>query len=1387
MAPKKKKTKAAVNPARGFATVSVPSTKVKEEQPESHDENNTKHDIANTTSQTSTPQSSSVSLKNGPVTSTDTMTPDQLERHLDLSEIRIAVEKHGPKVKRDVARQCKTLETDRRLLRLQSTPLTALPEHSIDKAMELIRLDPSYSDLPLSQPIPSSGLTLEMDLSLKLWTLYETLKGLNLPNIEAVIKHLLSATVIKPNTAPLSRDTIWGLEEALYWYAINEDEKSLPQFERSQTLYVPNHEDNDAENESEATTITRQPLSRQIASPSSKSSSTVLTPAEVSDASSSDGDGNGEPVSVFQYLELQARLLSLQDSDEVILSKDGNLPNVTRQIGQLLSRIARITRDPLFDRKEAESQWIIRKRVLEIENAKAKAEKRRERARSEQDSVADPTLEGGNQSAADDLEMLSGLFKLGDNLPNVESEPGTQVTIRDFGKWSGVNPRRVLEDACKGRDPGSRVRFEKISNSFHAHRYRVEVRWSKDSLQSFPGEMLIPEVLCEQKRRLTSCTMQTIATSSPAQSEAYISTVLLFILFAGLQQGERPNIRLPTVWRHFWTDLSERMDQYVFEQDAKRLEELRSLVRESLPSLERKESSTSILPFSKQTESNAEVLTLKTPLQPRSSIIQNIWTNKLSSPAYEKMLRSREQLPVYKQKSELLQVFNSHQLMILCGETGSGKSTQTPALILEHELSSGKDCKILCTQPRRISAMSLAARVSEELGENKGDLGTTRSLVGYAIRLESKVSASTRLTYATTGVAMRLLERQDDLADVNVLVVDEVHERNIDSDFLLIVLKRLLSRRPDLKVVLMSATIDADRFSSYLNGCPILTVPGRTFPVQTLFLEDAIESTNTVNFEQTMGMADYEDNYNDDDVDLSDAHSRLQNLQGYSERTISILRRINEYKIDFGFITKVLISISTRPDLVQYSKAILIFMPGIGEMRRLHQVITSYPAFQHGWIFHILHSTVSTEDQQAAFRLPPQGMRKIVIATNIAETGITIPDITAVIDTGKEKIMRFDERRQVSRLTESFISKASSRQRQGRAARVQEGLCVRLYTRDRFDRLMTEHSTPEILRLSLSETILRVKLCALGPIESSLSEALDPPMPKNVRRAIEALKEEKVLTTFEDLTAIGRQLARLPLDIPLGKLVLNGLNLQCLDVMSTVAALLSSKSPFISSVKSTTGMEGSRKSFARGDSDLLLLFTAYEAWRRAETEGNGATFCQKAFLSRQTLSLIEDQKVQLLVHLVDAGLLVLTSEERTSLQASRFRSSKRNFFTMPLRYNLNGANDNIINAAIALSFYPRLLRKEGKGWRNVSTNQNVTLSSQSVNRDIASAARWLSFYQTMQTKFQGLTVSETSRVDDLAVALLIGDADCKLFSGTMTLDSNRIKGSGANTGGIEDL
>lgn len=347
--------------------------------------------------------------------------------------------------------------------------------------------------------------------------------------------------------------------------------------------------------------------------------------------------------------------------------------------------------------------------------------------------------------------------------------------------------------------------------------------------------------------------------------------------------------------------------------------------------------------------------------------------------------------------------------MLLLTDLNSGKSTQVPSFILEDQLLRGKPCKIYCTEPRRISAISLARRVSEELGERKNDLGTSRSLVGYAIRLESNTTKETRLIYATTGIVMRMLEGSNDLKDITHIVLDEVHERTIDSDFLLIVLKKLMARRRDLKVVLMSATVDAERFSRYLDGAPVLTVPGRTFPVQVRYLEDAVELTS---FSLDNGYVEkFTDLDDDGDVDETAPNdsanaNNTKTLRGYSAKTRNTIAQIDEYRIEFDLVVQLLAKIATDDRLELFSKAILVFLPGIGEIRQLNDMLVGHPVFTSNWYVYPLHSTIASEDQEAAFLVPPPGIRKIVLATNIAETGITIPDVTCVVDTGKHREMR---------------------------------------------------------------------------------------------------------------------------------------------------------------------------------------------------------------------------------------------------------------------------------------------------------------------------------------------------------------------------------------------
>lgn len=633
--------------------------------------------------------------------------------------------------------------------------------------------------------------------------------------------------------------------------------------------------------------------------------------------------------------------------------------------------------------------------------------------------------------------------------------------------------------------------------------------------------------------------------------------------------------------------------------------------------------------------------------------------------------------------------------------------------------------------------------MSEELGENKSDLGTNRSLVGYSIRLESNTSRETRLVYATTGIVMRMLEGSNDLSEITHLVLDEVHERTIDSDFLLIVLKKLIKRRPDLKVILMSATVDAEKFSSYLGGAPVLEVPGRTFPVQTRFLEDAIEVTGYSIGEdrKTAELIDLDDDPPEQEPEGAKA-GLLGDLSQYSSRTRATLAQMDEYRIDFDLIVQLIAKVASDETYSQYSKAILVFLPGIAEIRTLNDMLLGDPHFSSNWLIYPLHSSIATEDQEAAFLIPPPGVRKVVLATNIAETGITIPDVTCVVDTGKHKEMRFDERRQLSRLIDTFISRANAKQRRGRAGRVQEGLCFHLFTKHRHDRIISDQQTPEMLRLSLQDLAIRVKICKIGGIEETLNEALDPPSQKNIRRAVDALVDVRALTAAEELTPLGRQLARLPLDVFLGKLILLGTVFKCLDMALTVAAILSAKSPFSAPFGQRTQADAARLAFRRGDSDLLTIYNAYVSWRRVcQQTGKDFQFCRKNYLSQQTLANIEDLKGQLLVALADSGFLLLADEERKALNRMRYSSGGRGrrqqkFYEIPKRVDLYSDNDVVTASVIAWSFYPKLLVRDPPGsrsLRNIGNNQSISLHPSSVNKSQLDL-KWLSYYHIMQAK-----------------------------------------------------
>lgn len=1140
------------------------------------------------------------------------------------------------------------------------------------------------------------------------------------------------------------------------------------------------------------------------------------------------------------YLETKTKLFEIQrprlDTAKGKKGKAEANPSDPEE-ALLLAKLERVEKDILFDKYVAEQKWRDMKIDLEKDYAANKKrivdeeqEKKEVQEETPAPTEADDIAAEAERMAAellaenpdDDDEGLAGMF---DSLPVNEVDPvtgktntvmnnadGSKTQIRDFGKWTGVSPMRALEEACRSRDNSVKISYHILSDVSFASKHAVKILWSKPQEIPAPPDSDDIEVFTTPTQFVFK--MVSIATPDAKQSEAYIATVALFLIFSSSAKEEKVAMRLPVAWKDLWSEMAEARKSKADEADRAVVKHLRDLVRKRMD--QELEDGVIIQGAFKgrgqsrnQTDSESDQERAKRNAQD-PEYYKRIWLQKSSTPRYQQMLVGRMQLPMWHFRQQVCDTVEREQVVIICGETGCGKSTQVPSFLLEDQLMKGRNCKIYCTEPRRISALSLAKRVSEEIGEARNDLGTPRSLVGYSIRLEAQTSKETRLVYATTGIVMRMLEGSNDLSEITHLVLDEVHERSIDSDFLLIVLKKLLARRKDLKVVLMSATVDAERFSNYLGGAPVLNVPGRTFPVKVAYLEDAVELTGyTLDARNPVAskLTELDDEVDAAEVDTSSKPELIQSLKNYSNRTRNTLAQIDEYQIDFDLIVQLISTIATHPDYVDFSKAILVFLPGIAEIRTLNDMLLGDKSFADNFLVYPLHSTIATEDQEAAFLVPPPGLRKIVLATNIAETGITIPDVTCVIDTGKHREMRFDERRQLSRLIDTFISRANAKQRRGRAGRVQEGLCFHMFTKHRHDNIMSDQQTPEMLRLSLQDLAIRVKICKIGGIEETLGEALDAPSAKNIRRAIDALVDVRALTaSTEELTPLGLQLARLPLDVFLGKLILLGAIFKCLDMALTVAAILSSKSPFVAPFGQRQQANTVRMGFRKGDSDLLTVYNAYLSWKRVcqSSTSGGAEFqyCRKNFLSPQTLANIEDLKGQLLMSVAESGFLQLTSEEKNGLNRLRFGGKRRQqiFFEVPQRVNINSDNEIICQSVIAWSFYPKLLVRDNPGsrsLRNVGNNQNISLHPSSVNKG-HNELKWLSYYNIMQTKgyvsssFPAFLLPlitdpnshlhrsvynahETTAVDPFAVALLCGDVRADMYSGVLVLDGNRAR------------
>ncbi|XP_067559308.1 putative ATP-dependent RNA helicase DHX57 isoform X3 [Pseudorca crassidens] len=708
---------------------------------------------------------------------------------------------------------------------------------------------------------------------------------------------------------------------------------------------------------------------------------------------------------------------------------------------------------------------------------------------------------------------------------------------------------------------------------------------------------------------------------------------------------------------------------------------------------------------------------------------------KQASRQFQSILQERQLLPAWEERENILKLLSKHQVLVISGMTGCGKTTQIPQFILDDSLNGPpeKVANIICTQPRRISAISVAERVAKERAERVG------LTVGYQIRLESVKSSATRLLYCTTGVLLRRLEGDTALQGITHIIVDEVHERTEESDFLLLVLKDIVLQRPTLQVILMSATLNAELFSEYFNSCPVITIPGRTFPVDQFFLEDAIAVTRYVlqdgsPYARSMKQMSKEKlkarrsrtafEEVEEDLRLSlhlhdpdstkdavpdqqlDFKQLLARYKGVSKSVIKTMSVMDFEKVNLELIEALLEWIVDGKHSYPPG-AILVFLPGLAEIKMLYEQLQSNSLFNNRrsnrCVVHPLHSSLSSEEQQAVFVKPPIGVTKIIISTNIAETSITIDDVVYVIDSGKMKEKRYDASKGMESLEDTFVSQANALQRKGRAGRVASGVCFHLFTSHHFSHQLLKQQLPEIQRVPLEQLCLRIKILEMFSthnLQSVFSRLIEPPHTDSLRASKIRLRDLGALTPDEKLTPLGYHLASLPVDVRIGKLMLFGSIFRCLDPALTIAASLAFKSPFVSPWDKKEEANQKKLEFAFANSDYLALLRAYKGWQLSTKEGMRASYnyCRQNFLSGRVLQEMASLKRQFTELLSDIGFV------KEGLRAREIEKRAQGGGDGILdatgeEANSNAENPKLISAMLCAALYPNVVQvksPEGK-------------------------------------------------------------------------------------------
>ncbi|MCJ1309856.1 DEAH-box ATP-dependent RNA helicase prp43 [Agyrium rufum] len=632
----------------------------------------------------------------------------------------------------------------------------------------------------------------------------------------------------------------------------------------------------------------------------------------------------------------------------------------------------------------------------------------------------------------------------------------------------------------------------------------------------------------------------------------------------------------------------------------------------------------------------------------------NPYTRRPFSKGYFSILKTRRGLPVHAQRDEFLRLYQKSQILVFVGETGSGKTTQIPQFVLFDDKPQENGKLVACTQPRRVAAMSVAQRVANEMDVNLGDE------VGYSIRFENVTSEKTILKYMTDGMLLREAMNDHDLSRYSTIILDEAHERTLETDVLMGLLKEVALRRPDLKIVVMSATLDAQKFQTYFNDAPLLAVPGRTHPVE-IFYTQAPE-------------------------------------RDYVEASIRTVLQIHLTEPEGD----ILLFLTGEEEIEDACRKISL---EVDEMIREADAgpMKTYP----------LYGTLPPAMQQRIFDPAPPPRkeggrpgRKCIIATNIAETSLTIDGIVYVVDPGFSKQKIYNPRIRVESLLVSAISKASAQQRAGRAGRTRPGKCFRLYTEAAFKKELIEQTYPAVLRSNLSSMVLDLK--KLGIDDLVHFDLMDPPAPETLMRALEELNYLACLDDDGNLTTLGRLASAFPLDPALAVMLISSPEFYCSNEMLSLTALLSVPQVFIRPASARKRADEMKNLFAHPDGDHLTLLNVYHAFKSPDAQANPKQWCHDHFLSLRALQSADNVRTQ---------LRTIMEREDIELMSTPFEDKK---------YYEN------IRRALVAGFFMQVAKRDGTGklYTTVKDNQSVLLHPSTV---LGNESEWVLYNEFVLT------------------------------------------------------